>query len=913
MVGNIIGNQNPVVGISYSYELNPLGLLGSLGSNYEWQIFKKQKTGRWKDITNTPKKGNKVTYQFGEIAMGIEFEMKVYEIKEGLLSGIGSSKNLIGTFSVIPTRNGVPKIDRVTLFNRGAKDVNKANYRDTLIAQAHCIALYNQEIEFHLWEDDAEGRGPNTEINKKNRHYKTYKAKVNENGLAEVKISLMSDEKILRQMANKFMMRGDQNEGAYHEYYVTASHAGKILGASQVNVNVDNPDYKKEKPQPQKDTPKFPENPKYNKIFPIKGNIIEAHFVNNQGEELSKIRVGDPLRVRIHSKNMVGKHIQYVIWEKDEISHDEIYRSKMIRIPGDVCDTYAIILDKDLFKKGINFPFGDPDLTEQHYFIEIISLDLSAQSVKFGVDMENGLLQVEQVKSPSIIQKSKVVEKKEKCFCNKDFEEKDVRKIVKLLKGSETIWEGQALKGGKRAECNISDKSFATLTKALNSAFKKYNINTCAQKMHFLAQVCEETGTFALSEETRSAYISSQSVYKGRGILQMTGVRINKDDFKSPFDKPGPYKEYADYKGDKSIISNPTIVANNVDYCIDSGAWMWSVSKKMPSDTNSKAFNHWDKKTAGKTLNELAIYVDDYLELISVLLNGRNEKTNMPNGWEKRKSNYDLLKTGFFMYDWYHKDKPKPSTTTGIVTYHIYADGKIERHIPKKIKTEHAKEYKYVYHDKDKKEHEICVVEWHLTQQKASGKNLGKIKPTHNKIISDKMVYEGQTDRRIKYENGDIAEYGTNKGKSFWNLYKARSEKVELVRMPDNLNLKNIGIVYSFSDTQRRFTCPGALAGFIGALAECKLPMVKTTGSCFVDATCFPSVAHVNGKSIDTKYLDKANETKFINAMNKFHFKDQITGNDGTHSYENTLHKFDHNDHLHSGFRESEIIIVYEK
>lgn len=412
MVGNIIGNQNPVVGIIYNYELNPLGVLGSLGSDYEWHIFKKQKTGKWKEITNTPKKGNKVTYRFGEIALGIEFEIKVYEIKQGLLSGIGTSKNLIGTFSVIPTRNKAPKIDRVTLFNRGAKDSNKANYRDTLVAQAHCIALFNQEIEFHLWEDDAEGRGPNMEVNKNNRHFRTYKAKVNENGLAEVKISLMSDEKILRQIANKYMMRGDQNGGAYHEYYVTASHAGKILGASQVNVNVNNPDYKKEKPQPQKDTPKFPENPRHNKQADPKGNIIEAVFVNNEGKELSKITVGDPLRVRIHSKNMVGKHIQYVIWEKDATSNDEIYRSKMIKISGDVCDTYAIILDKDLFEKGIDLPFGDPDADQQHYFIEIISLDLSSQSVKFGVDMENGLLEVEQVRSPSIIKEKKVVKEK---------------------------------------------------------------------------------------------------------------------------------------------------------------------------------------------------------------------------------------------------------------------------------------------------------------------------------------------------------------------------------------------------------------------------------------------------------------------------------------------------------------------
>ncbi|SHK07420.1 glycoside hydrolase family 19 protein [Chryseobacterium polytrichastri] len=477
MVGNIIGNQNPVVGISYSYELNPLGLLGSLGSNYEWQIFKKQKTGRWKDITNTPKKGNKATYQFGEIAMGIEFEMKVYEIKEGLLSGIGSSKNLIGTLSVIPTRNEVPKIDRVTLFNRGAKDINKANYRDTLIAQAHCIAMFNQEIEFHLWEDDAEGRGPNAEVNKNNRYSKTYKARVNEKGLAEVKISLMSEEKILRQIADKYMMKGDQSEGAYHEYYVTASHAGKILGASQVNVNVANPDYKKEKAQPQKDTPKFPENPRHNKQKDPKGNIIEAVFINNEGKELSKITVGDPLRVRIHSKNMVGKHIQYVIWEKDATSNDEIYRSKMIKIPGDVCDTYAIILDKDLFKKGIDLPFGDPDADQQHYFIEIISLDLSAQSVKFGVDMENGLLEVEQVKSPSIIKEPKVMEKKKekgKCpNCEKDITVEQLQKIYTASKDVTLISE---------------------LTKYLNKYKKEYKLDTCARKAHFFALSIQESG-----------------------------------------------------------------------------------------------------------------------------------------------------------------------------------------------------------------------------------------------------------------------------------------------------------------------------------------------------------------------------------------------------------------------------------
>lgn len=39
----------------------------------------------------------------------------------------------------------------------------------------------------------------------------------------------------------------------------------------------------------------------------------------------------------------------------------------------------------------------------------------------------------------------------------------------------------------------------------------------------------------------------------------------------------------------------------------------------------------------------------------------------------------------------------------GIMTYHIYHDGKIEKHIPEKILPSYEQKYKYVYHDKNKK------------------------------------------------------------------------------------------------------------------------------------------------------------------------------------------------------------------
>ncbi|WP_343642262.1 hypothetical protein [Chryseobacterium sp.] len=481
MTGTIIGNQNPLVGTTYTYEIKPSGLSFGLKGDYEWYLFKKQKNGSWKDITGKPKTGEKVTYNFGEIALGIEFQMKVYETKKGLLPGLPSTRELAGSCVLIPTSNKVPKIDKVVLFNRGAKDVNKASYRDTLIAQAHCIAMFNKEIEFHLWEDDAPGKGHDASINKNNRHTRSYKARVNEKGIAEVSIPLMSDEKILRQMANQFLMKGDRNEGANHEYYVTATYSGKIQGASQVNVDVANPDYKgqpqnqpKPKPQPEKHTPKFPAGQGGGPKQPDpKGNIIEAVFIDDKGNELSKVAVGDKVRVRIHSKNMVGKHIQYVVWEYDTTSNDEVYRSGNIKIPADVCDTSGFVITKDIFGKGIDSHIGDPDSSTQNYFIEIISKDLSAESQKFGVNPE-GLMQVEKVKSAAGVQNTqKPKPENGKCpNCDKPVTADDLKTIFP----------------------NASDANRKIVADTYTKYMKDLGMNTCWNKAHFFAQAKIESG-----------------------------------------------------------------------------------------------------------------------------------------------------------------------------------------------------------------------------------------------------------------------------------------------------------------------------------------------------------------------------------------------------------------------------------
>ena len=46
-----------------------------------------------------------------------------------------------------------------------------------------------------------------------------------------------------------------------------------------------------------------------------------------------------------------------------------------------------------------------------------------------------------------------------------------------------------------------------------------------------------------------------------------------------------------------------------------------------------------------------------------------------------------------------HRFKMKMVKIQSIITYHIYYDGRIEKHIPKEIAEEFKQKYKYVYHD----------------------------------------------------------------------------------------------------------------------------------------------------------------------------------------------------------------------
>ena len=281
----------------------------------------------------------------------------------------------------------------------------------------------------------------------------------------------------------------------------------------------------------------------------------------------------------------------------------------------------------------------------------------------------------------------------------------------------------------------------------------------------------------------------------------------------------------------------------------------------------------------------------------------------------------------------------------GIVTYHIYHDGKIEKHIPPEISKGYEQKYKYVYHDEKNNEHEICICDWHTIKKKILSSKAGGTYsyPNHGTVSESKTnVNDGYMVARAKYTNGDIhewvvkekgvsiyqrltmangdiAEYGihdtANNGKpgNIWKLYTQQQEEAQLIKIPEIINYENddVTIKCELTETYRKYTNPDIMAGFIGALAEIK-ENILVTGSAYEQGSCFPSALHINGQSIGTKYIRKVNnlsnwnkDRAFVQALYKFHF---TIFRIGTLMYESDFEDLKgtkdglglHNSHLHS-------------
>ena len=90
---------------------------------------------------------------------------------------------------------------------------------------------------------------------------------------------------------------------------------------------------------------------------------------------------------------------------------------------------------------------------------------------------------------------------------------------------------------------------------------------------------------------------------------------------------------------------------------------------------------------------------------------------------------------------------------------------------------------------------------------------------------------------------------------NLWRLFRLTTDDAELIKMPDSLDKQfdNFNIKYDFKDSKRRYANPGLFAAMLGSIAVYN-KSITTIGSAFQWGSCFPSILHINGMSIDFKY-----------------------------------------------------------
>jgi len=428
----IIGNDKPVIGKQEMYSvaaingwLNPLQPIKNplQAPKAHWEVMVQTKTG-WRK-GGSDKEGQTVPFTFGQKSLfhkGIKI--------------IARQGEDYGELIVHPQRAKESKITRVELLDANYKPIpkgKKLSYKDTIIARAYCVEMFEMNIAFTLWEDDAQGEGHNPTVNALNKiNPVPVLSRVNEKGMAEAVFRLPFYTMAVM-IANARTASGDKSEGATHEYYVTADVVSKHIQKASPNVNVVNPTHNPEpprkrevpkghtptppkpkttpapeKPKPKPDSPKFPVTTGGKKSDDPQGKILSAEFVDGNGNKLHSSKVGTTVKIKITAKEMKGKKVKVKIWEEDNFtwSNDLIYEKDWV-LAGDT-SFIGVQLTKQMFDKAKEF---GTDSSRQDYFIEVIHNDTSVKSAVMPVSADAEPTKVESGNSATMVKEPKLESK----------------------------------------------------------------------------------------------------------------------------------------------------------------------------------------------------------------------------------------------------------------------------------------------------------------------------------------------------------------------------------------------------------------------------------------------------------------------------------------------------------------------
>lgn len=167
--------------------------------------------------------------------------------------------------------------------------------------------------------------------------------------------------------------------------------------------------------------------------------------------------------------------------------------------------------------------YGDSEeIIIYKFVINELAKDINPKNVKFVT----GWIDANDDKEINILYNELSILKVSECYCYRDFTVDEVKSIVKELRDSENATKGNyELFASKNCKLPQSERTYERFTEELNKTFRKYEINTCLRKIHFLAQAYVESAGFNATEEFGTEnYLKGKKYYPyyGRGLMQLT-------------------------------------------------------------------------------------------------------------------------------------------------------------------------------------------------------------------------------------------------------------------------------------------------------------------------------------------------------------------------------------------------------
>lgn len=790
--------------------------------------------------------------RFQEAAIGKSYLIVAYlyepEISTGFkVTVIGSDKKEISSIEV-------------------TSKSKKIAYGSTLDVKIQTVGMQSEYLELSLYEDDANGKGHNS-INEKNL-LKKRNVQVGSNGIAIAHFLLEPD---FEKIANAY----NKSEGSQHEFYVTAYHLGSLKAASD-NINVANPKHVEVRKDETTKVIKGQQPPKPKPVSPYKAKAGTPKPATASGiSKVTLVKNGSKkLLATVYSSGLIGKTVRFKVMEEDTFSNDLLVDTKFVLDK----DIYGRNIYLDKISQSLGGTSGDLEGREQELFVDVEVLETKTHIISktIDVDISDFKVEVADNKTETVIKNNPVSTKSVNgCLCketysqliwggsvNCDFRKKVVQICKDLWGESRKMEMANGLMAVMKVETDGSFKAHQIMGKPIG------DVNKITKDDFWLIKKdgSKTSRAVGLIQFTQSALVQIGEFKNGTGFDKLHAVKLK-------FAKMGEIaqldyvKKYFEPAKDK--IKTPEDIYlqvfapggvgkkdNFVLYTVGTEEYRQNKSIDLENDGDGKI-------------------------LRSEIL-GRYKKSKIEGAGKKTQDfNCGVTPIG------------KPANAKGIVSYRIFSNGNIEKHIPKIIQVGFEKKYKFVYHDKNNGEHDICTVDFVSAQNwlKGSKTNGGA----------------GWEQRGI----GKAARY-----------YQKGSGTNILINIPSSLNYSSGTVIIKYGDnTTREYMDPKAFASLIGALAECGYKDVMMNGFTSKDGTGSPSVSHINGIAGDLRYLRKdksgaalhintspsqldiVRQEKLIDAFVKFGYTSflsfNITVNKKAFRLKLSTHLADHHHHIH--------------